>query len=160
MTKTVGLDERMFLERWGCSFISRTEDPFSYVARFPCPECGADAFEMFVQVTDPSKAVARQFNLGPYELWTLRWTSACGHVRGGTDEPACVTTNIVENGRTIGVIEPVCPPPWCRYEKEGARGACVAFATRWQAEHASDAEFRMFAALRRDEPEAFEVMSK
>ena len=154
------LDEIDFLERWGCSFISRTDDPFSYVARFPCPECGSDAFEIFLEMTDLSKEMAPKLSLGEYELWVIRWTSACGHVSGGIDESACVATPIAENGRIVGVIEPVSPPPWCRYEKEGARGACVDFATRWQAEHASDAEFRMLAALRRDEPEVFEVTSK
>ena len=160
MVRVLGLKEQALLRKWGCSYASRTKDPFSYVARFPCPECGADAFEMFVQVTDPSKAVARQFNLGPYELWTVRWASACGNVSGGRDEPACVATPVEENRQIVGMIEPVSPPPWYRYEKEGARGTCVAFGTRWQAEHASNADFRILAAIRRNKPETFAVSRK
>ena len=160
MTTTLGLDERKFLERWSCSFISRTEDPESYVAKFPCPKCGADAFEMFVEVTAPSKAVARRFNLDDYELWVLRWTSECGHVCGAINEAACVATLVEEKGKMVGMIEPVSPPPWVRYEEEGARGAYVAFGTFWQAKHATNAQFRRLTALRKDEPEMFEVKRK
>jgi len=150
-------DRAKFLERWSCNYISRTGDPLSYVAAFPCPKCGGDAFEIFLEVTDPSEDLATRLNLDEYALWTLRWVSRCGHVRGGRDEPTCVATPIEENGQIVGMIEPVSPPPWFRYETEGARGACVAFGTRWQAEHATNAEFRRLAAIRDDKPESFKV---
>jgi len=66
------LDESVFLKRWGCSFISRTEDPVSYVARFPCPRCGSDAYEIFLMVSEPSEAIDRKLDLNGYALWVIR----------------------------------------------------------------------------------------
>ena len=86
----LGLEERALLQKWGCSYVSRTEDPLSYIAMFPCPECGATAYEMFLEVSHPSEELARKLNLDDYDLWMLRWGSACGHVSGGTDDAACV----------------------------------------------------------------------
>jgi len=152
-----GEARRILAKWWAHSIVSRSAHPESYLVRFPCPECGCDAYEMFLQVPEPEEEVARKLSLSldGYALWVIRWTSSCGHVRGGRDEPACVATPIKENGQIVGMIEPVSPPPWYRYEKEGARGTCVAFGTRWQAEHASNAEFRRLAAIRKDEPETF-----
>jgi hypothetical protein len=87
----------------------------------------------------------------------VRWGSVCGHVSGRLDVAACVAIDIQEKGQFAGIIEPVFPPPWFRYEREGARGACVQFGTLWQAQHASKADFDALAALRKDKPETFRV---
>lgn len=151
---------RCFLERWGCTSVSRTESPLSYVAEFLCPRCGCVAFETFLEVSEPSEQVDRQLNLNGYPLWVIRWLSRCRHVWGGTDDPACVATPVRKDGEIVGMIEPVSPPPWYRYEKEGARGVCVGFGTLWQSMAASLDEFRLLAAIRADRPEAFEVKRK
>ena len=148
---------RAFLKRWEWRYISWSNAPLSYVAAFPCPECGGDAFEIFLEVSDPSEGVANRLNLDEYALWSLRWVSRCGHVWGSRDDPACVATEVKENGRVVGVIEPTSVPPWDRFQKGGARRPCIALGTLWQAEHATEAEFRRLVALRGIEQGMFMV---
>jgi len=94
---------------WDYNLIERQRG--SYRCKFPCPECGKEARETMTTVKT-GKGIES-------ELWRFRWSSKCGHVSGEEELVACVTLPVEENGVTVGLIEPVAPPEWPRYECTG-----------------------------------------
>jgi len=88
------------------------------------------------------------------EKWVFRWSSKCGHVTGEKELVVAVEVPVEENGVEVGVIEPVAPPEWLRYEvsRNGQTNydlPCAWFGTLWQAEHASLRDSRLFPRSRR-----------
>jgi len=160
---------RLVLEKWGYKIVSkginenlihkdwRDATPVrGYKAKFPCPICGGDAYESFIELEpdDPAEM----------DVWRIRWGSRCDHVGGGVNEVACVATPVEEDGVIVGMIEPVSPPEWPRYDGSGdtsqVNRSCAFFGTLWQAGHASLDECRLVAAIQAAEDEEGEVKRK
>jgi len=128
------INEAFIIKDWQNARIAR-----SYVAKFLCPTCGADAVEIFIELEpeDPEEM----------ECWAVGWRGKCSHIApGSVVQEACVCTLVEEGGVVVGSIEPVSPPEWPRYEGSGdtsvSNRTCACFGTLWQAIAASLDECR------------------
>lgn len=131
--------------KWDCNLIEQRDD-LSYRCKFPCPRCGKEARETMTRVITGKKIED--------DKWLLHWSSKCRHVTGTDELVACVAVPVEENGVEVGVIEPVSPPEWPRYEvsRNGRTNydlPCAWFGTLWQATHASLQNSRMLAQVQK-----------
>jgi predicted RNA-binding Zn-ribbon protein involved in translation (DUF1610 family) len=143
MIRLEGVSElrRLVLEKWGSSMIGKSRKS-GYVKRFPCPDCGGEAFERL------SKLVLDD---GTYK-WRVDWESACGYVFDTFSSDDDLVMNgarlirVEENGLLVGLIDSSSPPPWRRCGPLG-EPPCASFGTLCQALEASVDECRLLAAV-------------
>ncbi len=131
--------------KWDYNLIKQTDD-LSYRCKFPCPQCGKEARETMTRVITGKRIED--------DKWMLHWSSKCGHVTGKDELVACVSVPVEENGLMVGMIEPVAPPEWPRYEcsKMGRtkhKLPIAWFGSLWQATHASLHDSRMLAQVQK-----------
>jgi len=129
---------------WDYNLIKRQRG--SYRCKFPCPECSKEAHETMTMVKTGTGI--------ENEKWAFRWSSKCDHVKGEDKLVVAVEVPVRENGVEVGMIEPVAPPEWPRYEvsRNGRTNydlPCAWFGSLWQATHASLQDTRILALVQK-----------
>ncbi len=141
-----GWSDSTIPELWNYCDLWLEDRKCDYWRKFPCPKCGADAWESLTErVTDDN---------GFGEEWVIEQGGECDHVP--YDKYVLVTcqaVDVVENGKTVAVVEPDSydPVDWLRYEykRNGPdvdyRRPVAAFGTLFQATTATVVESRALA---------------
>lgn len=141
-----GCSHSTILELWNYCDLWLEDRKCDYWRKFSCPKCGADGWESLTERESDDKRFG--------EEWVIEQGGECDHVP--YDEYVLVTcqaVDVVENGKTVAVVEPDSydPVDWLRYEykRNGPdvdyRRPVAAFGTLFQSTTATTEESRALA---------------